>query len=813
MPSVVTRDPQVAPADFDGTNKTVGMSKNAQPLLLKRSSTPMRLVAAGLLALLASGCNDYPVHSLLDSFGARVTSNLSHNTPVKLDFLWVIDHSTSMCKQQRILAQGFDTFIANLQALGQVDAQMAVVTVQQMADYPSATGVTVKTVGKFNNIAAQNFPPNCIEHYRAPCYIDGPVDPTAPSDQCRDGFNFQFTQGKNYQLPASSLLNVVMPPDPATDANGKPQHGGPGYGDAYKHYQPNLPVKDNAPTNEWRCQHPDALSLVTNDNGSVNSYCQRHCTTDAECQGLFNDPAAICYTPGGKNGDPTTSGCMFPPNTKDCPNPDDASGPACQTDDTCPALSHCVDHSVKLDGSLKTCTNYLPSVLHNDQLNMFHCIATVGAASSQQSGFEGGLRSAWMALDPAGPNCPGGLYTLDDNGVPQVDGAGKPVLNPNCQYAQLVRDDAYLVVVVVSDDDDCSVQLNLSLANGSPEEKAALKSLLPTEDWAICQRLGDAVGGNARLNEGNCLYVKSKQPDPTQYLCPSDCVAGAANYDTCMAAAAVNVQKNRAVDARFAPVSDFVNRFKSLKSDPAHVIFAAISGDSDAQIYQDGKPQFDANGAPVPDEAQKIVDAAIYMKSLRRNIASNQSPYVCAGAKGESGYGSRYIEMANAFRENGIFANICSGADFSAPLNGIASTILKRVVKICLPYPPDRDASNQPILQVNRTRTDATGTPTTTTLTYTADTTSHVVDQFYLQASPDCRSSATAVAGESQPCATIRDCAPGLACIKNVDTDATGQCLLYSEAIYFTEVPQQGDALEINYGANLGFTAAATTPN
>ncbi len=215
------------------------MSKTSQPLLWNRDSNPRRVVAAGLLVLLASGCNDYPVHSLLDSFGARVTSNLSHNAPVKLDFLWVIDHSTSMCKQQRILALGFDDFIKNLQALGQVDAQMAVVTVQQVADLPSMTGVSVKKIGEFNHTAATTFPPNCIEHYRAPCFTDLSADPSAdsmttPSPQCRDGFNFQFTAGKNYQPPATSLLNLDAD-DPATDSNGKPQHAGPVYGDVLKH--------------------------------------------------------------------------------------------------------------------------------------------------------------------------------------------------------------------------------------------------------------------------------------------------------------------------------------------------------------------------------------------------------------------------------------------------------------------------------------------------------------------------------------------------------------------------------------------------
>jgi len=99
----------------------------------------------------------------------------------------------------------------------------------------------------------------------------------------------------------------------------------------------------------------------------------------------------------------------------------------------------------------------------------------------------------------------------------------------------------------------------------------------------------------------------------------------------------------------------------------------------------------------------------------------------------------------------------------------------------------------------------------TATLEYTPDATDRTIDRFYIQSSPDCRASAQLVEGESQPCKSIRDCASGLACIKNDVKDALGLCRVYSEAVYFTEVPQSGDAIEINYGADLGFTAAATT--
>lgn len=707
-----------------------------------KTRIPLQLLTAALLlpTLVLPGCNDYPVHSLLDSFSARVTSNLSNSNKVKLDFLWVIDHSPSMCKQQQDLAKAFNGFVADLQALGQVDAQMAVVTVQQIADLPSSTGVTVKKIGKFNTTPATSFPPNCIEHWRAPCFADNPGDTTATSAQCRDQFDFTFKAGVSYQPPPTSLCPFV---------DGK----APPYGDGTKTYVNPLGGKhDEAADNMWRCKSPASKSLVTNDNGSVNSYCWRHCKEDAECKKLLNDDSAICYSPGGPSG-ADQAGCMFPPATKDCGNKE------------------------------------LAPVLSNDKLEQFHCIATVGASSTQQSGFEGGLRSAWMAIDPAGPNCVGGPKVTDSTGKVVLDAEGKSSPNPNCQYAQLVRDDAYLVIVFVSDDDDCSVDLSLSLANETDDEKKALKQLLTLDDQNMCQRLGDAVGGNRRLNEGNCMYVKSKQTNPANYKCPVDCKADDA---ACLAEAEKNVQANRSVDKRFAPVSDFVNRFKSLKSDPAHVIVAAISGDSAAQAYKDGLPLFDSNGGSVADELQKVIDTDMYFKAARRNIAPGQSPYVCAGKKGESGYGSRYIELANAFRENGIFANICDG-DFSGALSGISETILKRIIKICLPYPP-KFVDGAPQLEVKRVR----GTDETL-LAYTAETTDKSAGKYYIQSSPDCRAGKTQVTGESQPCSSIRDCANGLVC-----TD--GLCKVYSDAIYFTEVPNKGDNIEINYGADLGFS-------
>jgi hypothetical protein len=548
----------------------------------------------------------------------------------KYDFLWVIDHSASMARQQRALANAEKSFLAALNANGQIDAQMAVVTVQQVADPPSASGVTVQKIGAFNHTPATSLPSNAMVHFNAPCFVDGPIDASTPSAQCRDGFDFQFVAGKSYDPPATSFLNLDAD-DPPSDQQGPP------YGDILKHYGPFTAAKDLSPTNEWRCTQPGAQSQVTNLNGSVNSTCARHCTADAECQSVFGEPSMSCNVYGG---DPSQGRCTFGPPTADCPTADK-----------------------------------LPAVLHDADLNLFHCIATVGVSSTPQAGFEGGLRSAWVALDPNGANCPGGQFVLDASGKQQIDATtGKPIANPACQYAQLVRPDATLVIVVVSDDDDCSVDLNLSLANETQDDKKALSELLPKEDWDRCQIFGDATGGNQRLNEGNCMYVKTKKAVPADYKCPADCQPSDA---VCLAEAATHVAANRAVDKRFAAVSDFVNKFKGLKSDPAQVIFAAVSGDSRAQMYKDGKVVTDAAGKPVPDEAQKGIESAVYYWAKRQNIASKQTPRICQTTRTSSGYGSRYLDMVHAFGQNGYFGNICDD-DLGATLVDFATYLAKK---------------------------------------------------------------------------------------------------------------------------------------
>ena len=178
------------------------------------------------------------------------------------------------------------------------------------------------------------------------------------------------------------------------------------------------------------CDAPEKPKNITNCNGSLNSKCRLLCSTDAECdaalvgadagQACTSDEAACAYKCLVPSGDLQNSGCVLRPKT-----------------DACPAE--------------------LPTVLDpGNAAELFPCIGVVGAEQHNNASLEQGLNAAWSALDPAGPN-------------PE-------------QATSFLRESAALLVVFVSDEDDCSVA-----------EGASLKK----EQYGTCTCLPDeTIGGD-----------------------------------------------------------------------------------------------------------------------------------------------------------------------------------------------------------------------------------------------------------------------------------------------------------------------------
>lgn len=516
--------------------------------------------------------------------------------PLKLDMLFVVDHSSSMCQEQRWIARGVAGFVATVAQQAKVllattaDIQAAVVTAQQVPD-----GKTIKKIGKFVHDPATNLPPSCIEKSKQPCMADGDCAKPkcftfatfdANSSMCPQGGDSCLTPAA---LAASDWYCKSSPPEPPNTTN----------------------------------------KMNNNDNCSVNTSCQLRCKTDDDCYAMFEPN----IPPGGKhkvrcNTVVSPAGCMFGPETDGCPASEKLPGVLKQ--------SEAVEIDIG-DGKTKAGT----------QLDLFRCNATVGANQEPEALFEGGLRSAWQALDPIGPNCP-----RDNNGAP----------TGSCQYDELVRAEAFLVVVLVSDDDDCSLNFELDPYLGdmtTEEQKGLLLKLLPKELQRSCQVHNDRVAGNRDLLVGYCEAAKFKDPVDKKRKCPADCDAIADKngqaYKGCSAEAEASLAallkdnpQGQLRSWRFAAVSDFVNRLRSLKEDPSRVVFATVTGDA-------LKP---ANAGA---QWSKRNDRISYYRSLLRNNYGVQAPYVCSSALGEAGFGSRYIRLAEAFGCQGIVRNICDG--------------------------------------------------------------------------------------------------------------------------------------------------------
>ncbi|GMV40701.1 MAG: hypothetical protein AMXMBFR64_24170 [Myxococcales bacterium] len=498
--------------------------------------SPSLILAAGL----GAACNDVPVAGVLDSFSAQVTDERSNTDAVKLDILWVIDNSVSMCQEQNALAANINEFIGKITGFVNVDVRLAVVTTD---------GLSEKEMGKFHHELPKPFPPNCLERRVEKCLTDGDCEKA---------------------------------------------------------------LKGKVPTpSGWVCEPPSqGAQYLTNTNGSLNSNCRKSCTdnttpasTSAQCCGELVSGGDTCrYQCIAPGGDMSLRGCINPPAVDGCP----AKLPAWVDAEVAAAEGQTV-------------------------ADLFRCMAVVGALQDKNPQLEMGLRTALLALDVNGPNAN--------------------------QAKSFLRQDAYQVIIFVSDEEDCSVSPQMP-------KKFLKNGTLVAEAWQVCGLLGDTdgkdpIGGDIADSE----YVPKTWKDSSG-------------------------------KGPLEPVSTFINGLRSVNSDPSRVLVAAIVGG--VVGTGDGKPApgSDPTGAlKCPTKAGQ--DAAeceeerirAYLKSKGGPGPLAKNTYICESAVGQSDWGGRYLQVVKAFGKNGVATNICSPAGFGEALDKIADTILRRVVRICVDEP------------------------------------------------------------------------------------------------------------------------------
>ncbi len=233
-----------------------------------------------------------------------------------------------------------------------------------------------------------------------------------------------------------------------------------------------------------------------------------------------------------------------------------------------------------------------------DIADAFTCIAALG---EQGCGFEGQLKSVRWALDPK--NVPDGNQGF-------------------------LRPDAYLAVILITNEDDCSVPDDSTLMD--PTQTLMSDPLGPF--WSFrCNELGHLCNINGTL-----------QPPPR---------GPATNLTGCIS--------NETATGRLTKIGEEVAFLKGLKKDPNQILVAAITGPA------------------TPYSIELIPN-----KQTNENIANVE--HSCLENTGEyADPAVRILEWVAAFGANGVPQTICADS-FEPALSAIATQLSKRLGPQCI---------------------------------------------------------------------------------------------------------------------------------
>ena len=437
----------------------------------------------------------------------------------------------------------------------------------------------------------------------------------------------------------------------------------------------------------WECQAFSANQMY-NVNGSVNSRCIFLCGNDLACCTEF------CHA-------------------DDCGDDVSCLEEMCADIPSAQCLHECVGNNV---GDLSACLvatdtahcpPTLPEFLTNENLDLLKCMVSPAPQQTYGAEFEAGLKAAWLALDPKGPN------------------AG--------QAQGFMRPDAYLLIVIVSDEDDCSIsddfcspnwlcesdddcpswstcKLDKRFSQLRGKEKKLCCGALKKDYSDMCPALGDYKGATHH----DCAYDLSCSDCETDEDCEYGwyCKQGKKCRPEIYPVKNISTYQAPPGTPIFSltPVGEYYGRYKSLKEDPTRVMVAAIVGD--------GLPLKDDKEALISDECMQkpelhkcqlyaeqkaaspecAIDPAAagceqYLEAKLDCIrecytASTGDPQggtaaaltqVCIGAYATTDAGLRYIRLVEMFGPNGILSNICPADAFEKAMADIAEMVVSVV--------------------------------------------------------------------------------------------------------------------------------------
>jgi len=309
--------------------------------------------------------------------------------------------------------------------------------------------------------------------------------------------------------------------------------------------------------------------------------------------------------------------------------------------------------------------------------DVFQCIALLGSAGC---GFEHQLASIDRALG-------------SDNFQPDNNGVLQPT--PPATNAGFLRPEAYLGIVILTNEDDCSAPQN-----------TPLYSLTTGMGGSNQQNIMNALGpiANYRCNQFGHL-CKDPAGDPNTFIPPplnppADHVGTAAAPLLPLA----DCESNDTSSALTTPVQTFINDIKKLKTDPDNqILVAAIT--APAAPY--GVAWFpEVNGQNT--QPGELWPQVLHSCGNQGDPTVNSDPKTQFTADSSFGDpGVRITQFVDAFPDS-VLASICD-SDYTNSMTAIAMKLGQLITPPCITGTIQQDTSGNPVCSVIEHLSDMQG--------------------------------------------------------------------------------------------------------
>jgi hypothetical protein len=278
-----------------------------------------------------------------------------------------------------------------------------------------------------------------------------------------------------------------------------------------------------------------------------------------------------------------------------------------------------------------------------DISTVFQCIALLG---SNGCGFEHQLASIDHALG-------------SDNYVPDANGVPQPT--PPATNVGFIRPGAYLGIVMLTNEDDCSAPANTTLFSENGGQQSITNPLGPI--------------ANYRCNQFGHVCLDPTGPNPTTLEQPPLNPPADAKAGPPQTLPLTNCESNDTMGGLLTPVSQFVSDIQKLKPDPLNqILVAAVTGPPSPYTVE-WEPGTGTTAGELWPQVEHVCGPT--------NDGSFADPAV------------RITQFVQAFGGNGLTYSICDPS-YATAMQAIATKLGELIKPKCVSGTIQTDAMGQP---------------------------------------------------------------------------------------------------------------------